>query len=272
MAYNGSIGWSSIVTVKGDKNMKACTISDVGRVRENNEDAVFMDEEHGIFLLADGMGGAAGGEIASALAVGAAYDVLRGRLPRTDALSLPRLLADALASAQSALLKRSLREPDLAGMGTTLEIMVVKDREAFLCHVGDSRVYLLRNGELRQLTRDDNMASLLMEQEHLSPEAVPPQARHILTQAVGASDTLVPEIRTVEVRENDIFLICSDGLTGMLTDPEIAEILRLCRDGLDKAAATLVREANERGGFDNVSLILVEPTAPTKKILLLAHR
>lgn len=239
--------------------MKASSTSDIGKIREKNEDKVLADTETGIFLLADGMGGGPGGEIASDLAVSAAYDLLRGRVARAGPASLPELLAEALASAHSALLKRSLREPELAGMGTTLEIVVIKGREACICHVGDSRVYLVREGELGRLTTDDNMASWLMEKEHLPPRDVPPQARHILTQAVGVSDTLIPEIRAVELQEKDILLICSDGLTGMLTDREISEVVLGCRHDLDKAAGELVAAANAMGGADNISVILVEP-------------
>lgn len=239
--------------------MKTSSRSDIGRIREKNEDKVLVDTEHGIFLLADGMGGGPGGEIASDLAVSAAYELLRERVPRADPASLPKLLAEALASAHSALLKRSLREPGLAGMGTTLEIVVIKEREACICHVGDSRVYLMRDGELRRLTTDDNMASWLMEKEHLPPRDVPPQARHILTQAVGVSDSLIPEIRAVELREKDILMICSDGLTGMLTDREMGDIVRGCRGDLERAAEALVAEANAGGGADNISVILVEP-------------
>lgn len=256
--------------------MRAFWKSDVGRVRENNEDKIFMDPELGIFLLADGMGGAPGGEIASDLAVTAAYDFLRGAIAGTDPVSLPKLLAEALASAHSAVFKRSLSDPALAGMGTTLEIMVVKGGEAFICHVGDSRVYLMRGGELRRLTTDDNLASLLVEEEHLPPERIPAEARHILTQAVGNSDTLVPELRTVGLRDKDIVVICSDGLTGMLADRDIAEILGRCRDSLDEAAEALVMEANTRGGLDNISVLLVEaePAAdhlPGKTLLLPNH-
>lgn len=255
--------------------MRASWKSDVGKVRENNEDKVFMDPEQGIFLLADGMGGAAGGEVASDLAVYAAFNYLRGRVARSGPASLPGVLAEALASAHSAVYKRSLADPALAGMGTTLEIMVVKEREAFICHVGDSRVYLMRDEELRQLTTDDNMASWLREKEHLPPRDIPPEARHVLTQAVGSSDTLIPELRTIELQENDILIICSDGLTGMLADREIGEIVRSCHDSLDKAADLLVQEANSRGGYDNISVLLVAPAPPAaplpEKPLLLAH-
>ena len=238
--------------------MKAAWKSDIGKVRDNNEDNVLVDPPQGIFLLADGMGGASGGEIASALAAGAAYDFLRGRVDHADSSSLPKLLAEALASAHVAVYKESLNDPALAGMGTTLEIVVVKEQAAFICHLGDSRVYLMREGELRQITTDDNLAAYLVDIEHVPPENVPSAARHMLTQAVGSSESLVPEIHTVEAHEGDILVICSDGLTGMLADREIAEIVRSRRDYLDKAAADLVREANARGGFDNVSVVLVD--------------
>ncbi len=250
--------------------MKVSWKSDIGKVREQNEDTVLTDAEKGIFLLADGMGGAAGGEIASSLAVRTAYDLLGERLPLTEPASIPRLLADALASAHSALLKKSAQEPELAGMGATLEILAVIGAEAFICHVGDSRVYLMQDDELQQLTRDDNMASLLME-EHVSPEEIPPQAHHILTQAVGASDTLIPELRTVALHEKDILLLCSDGLTGMLSDLEIGGIIKSHGHDLEGAAASLVRMANDRGGYDNVSLILVEPAPAPEEALLLPH-
>jgi len=238
--------------------MRAAWKSDIGKVRENNEDSVLLDPPHGIFLLADGMGGVSGGEIASALAVSAAYDFLRERVDQADSSSLPKLLAEALTSAHAAVYKRGLSDPALAGMGTTLEIVVVREREVFICHLGDSRVYLLRDGELRQITTDDNLAAYLVDEERVPPEKVPPGARHMLTQAVGSSETLIPELHTVEAHEGDILVICSDGLTGMLADREIEEIVQNRHDDLDKTAANLVREANARGGFDNVSVVIVE--------------
>ena len=238
--------------------MRAAWESDVGKVRDNNEDKVLVDPTRGIFLLADGMGGASGGEIASALAVNTAYDFLRERVYRTDSSSLSKLLAEALASAHAAVYKAALNDPALAGMGTTLEIVVVKEQAACICHLGDSRVYLMRDGELRQITTDDNLATYLVDEEHVSPGKVPAGAQHMLTQAVGSSETLIPEHHTVEAHDGDILALCSDGLTGMLANREIAEIVRSCRNDLDKAAANLVREANARGGSDNVSVVLVD--------------
>lgn len=256
--------------------MKAAWKSDTGKVRENNEDSVLADAENGIFLLADGMGGQRGGEVASDLAVRTAYELLRQATGGADKGGMARLLADALAAAHSAVFRKGMTVPALAGMGTTLEMVVIKGAQAFVCHLGDSRVYLFRRESLRRITTDDNYAAYLMEYEHVAEEDLPPGAQHILTQAVGASDELVPEIHTLELEEGDIILLCSDGLTGMLADSDMENVLQRARDDLDKAAAALVAEANRRGGLDNISVVLAEPelrdSSSPPQVLLLSER
>ncbi len=249
--------------------MRAACKSDIGQVRGNNEDSLLADVDNDIFLLADGMGGHAGGEVASELAVRTAHDYLGSRIGATGSHDLPRLLASALAAAHSAVSKRGLLEERLAGMGTTLEIMVVRDAQAVICHVGDSRVYLFRHDTLTQLTGDDNAAAWLKDYEGVKDELVLRAARHILTQAVGVSDELVPEVRTIDLLQEDLFLLCSDGLTEMLSDREIAALMRHGYGNLDTLAAALVDEANAAGGYDNVSVLLVVPEAvpPAPKLL-----
>lgn len=247
---------------KGDNTVKAAWKSDKGKVRENNEDSVLADAEKGIFLLADGMGGQRGGEVASDLAVRTAYELLRDATGRTDKGGMSRLLVDVLAAAHSAVFRKGQTAPGLAGMGTTLEMVVIKGAQAFVCHLGDSRVYLFRRESLRRITTDDNYAAYLMEYEHVAEEDLPPGAQHILTQAVGASDELVPEIHTLELEDGDIIALCSDGLTGMLADSDMENVLKRERGDLDKAAAALVDEANRRGGLDNISVVLVRPEPP----------
>jgi protein phosphatase len=239
--------------------MKAAWKSDRGKVRENNEDAVLIDEARGIFLLADGMGGHRGGEVASELAVRTVNDFLRERVGTATEGTILRLLAEALAAAHSAVYKRGMGNPALEGMGTTLEILVVREREAHLCHVGDSRLYLFRAGKLTQVTEDDNMAAYLVKHKHLDPADVPPGYRNVLTQAVGSSDEIIPEIRTLELMPDDLVLLCSDGLTGMLTDRETEGIVARSRTDLTAAVTALVDEANARGGHDNISVVLVAP-------------
>ncbi len=250
--------------------MKAAWLSHQGKVRENNEDSVLVDIPRGIFLLADGMGGHRGGEVASELAVRTVHDFLMERLGETSSRNMPRLLAEALAAAHSAVSKRGMTTPELAGMGTTLEILAIREREASICHVGDSRIYVDREGKLVQVTEDDNLAAYLVMRDHLDPTELPPGYRNILTQAVGASDELTPEIRTLELLPGDVILICSDGLTGMLPDRDMEGIVARWRNSLDMAVTALVEEANARGGYDNVSVVLVAPeAAPPPPPLLL---
>ncbi len=250
--------------------MKAAWLSNRGKVRENNEDSVLVDIPQGIFLLADGMGGHRGGEVASELAVRTVHDFLRERLGGTSSGNMSRLLAEALAAAHSAVSKRGMATPKLAGMGTTLEILAIREREASICHVGDSRIYLVRQGKLVQVTEDDNLAAYLVEHDHLDPAEVPPGYRNILTQAVGASDELIPEIRTIELLPDDVILICSDGLTAMLPDRDMEGIVAHWRYSPDMAVTALEDEANARGGYDNVSVVVVAPeVAPPPPPLLL---
>jgi PPM family protein phosphatase len=250
--------------------MKAASQSDIGMVRNRNEDFILADDDRGIFLLADGMGGLPGGDVASALAVRSAYGYLADRVVATGKKDVQRLLAKALAAAHSAVSRRGIEEPPLHGMGTTLDIVYLRGNSAWVCHVGDSRIYLFSHGKLLQVTSDDNLASALA-QRGVPPGDVPPNARHVLTQAVGSFDELVPEIRRLEMEKGDILLMCSDGLTGMVPDDIIAQIVERNRDDLSNAADRLVAEANSRGGHDNISVILFAPqieTLPGEPLLL----
>jgi serine/threonine protein phosphatase PrpC len=242
--------------------MRSAWKSDPGLVRENNEDCVLADEERGIFLLADGMGGGPGGEVASNLAVKTAHGVLAGFLgEQRPEEEIPRLMAEALAAAHSAVFKRTLAEPSLTGMGTTLDIAVVLERRVYICHVGDGRIYHFRRGKLRQVTIDDNYATALAVSGQIPVNRIPHAYRHILTQAVGPSKELIPEIRALEMEPADLLLMCSDGLTGVAGDSNIARIMVDNRTDLAAMAAALVDEANGNGGPDNVSACIVEPLA-----------
>lgn len=239
--------------------MRSAGKSDCGLVRENNEDALLIDEKNGIFLLADGMGGGPGGEVASELAIHAAHELLWRLLPDQAAgTDIDRILAEALAAAHSAVAKRALAEPGLEGMGTTLEILVVRGSDAAWCHVGDSRIYLFRGGKLRQLTFDDNYAGYLAKSRNIPPERIAPAYRHILTQAVGVTESLVPEISAMAMKPGDLLLLCSDGLNAALEDGEIGEVLG-SREEPAAMADSLVAAANAKGGPDNVSVIIIEP-------------
>ena len=251
--------------------MRSAWKSDPGLIRENNEDFVLADEDRGIFLLADGMGGGPGGEVASRLAATTAHEALKRHLPeRGRDEEIPLLMAEALAAAHSAVFKRSLAEPSLAGMGTTQDMVIVREGRVFTCHVGDSRVYLFHEGKLSQITTDDNYFAVLAASGEIPLDRIPRAYRHILTQAVGPSKELIPEIRALDMEPADLLLMCSDGLTGAVDDMEIGRIMDGNREDLTAMAGALVDAANGGGGPDNVSVCIIEPLAtPTVTVTAL---
>jgi PPM family protein phosphatase len=238
-------------------SMKIAYRSDTGKVRTNNEDAILVDQGKGIFLLADGMGGHNAGEVASKLAVEVTHDYLKdliGRLENdTDIL---QALNTAVIKAHDIVKKKGDSDKDLQDMGTTLVVLVIKDNKAFICHAGDSRAYLFRDN-LEQLTKDHTLGEYMVEHEPMRRDEVPPYAWHMLNQAIGIYDNVEPDNRTIELETGDILLLCSDGLTGMLADKDITAILKNHQNNIDKSVDSLVTEANNRGGKDNISLILV---------------
>jgi protein phosphatase len=171
---------------------------------------------------------------------------------------IAKLLVRALFSAHDAIKEKAKTDLNLMGMGTTLVEMVVKDGKAHICHIGDSRAYILREG-IRQITRDHTVGDYLVEHNIMSREEVPPRKWHTLTQAVGlGSESLVPELNSADLEAGDYLLLCSDGLTDMLRDEEIEKVVRGCAGDVNMAVDALVEEANSKGGRDNISVILVE--------------
>jgi len=238
--------------------MKSAFKSDIGKKRGNNEDFCYADTDNGIFLLADGMGGHQAGEVASRLAVEEAYTYLKDRLPQTnDEKDISKLLVEALLKAHDAVNKESKTDLNLMGMGTTFVEMIIKDEKAYICHVGDSRAYHLQNG-IRQITKDHTVGDYLVEHGLMKREEVPSQKWHTLTQAVGVSENIVPELNHVKLKPGDILLLCSDGLTDMLTDQEIEGIIQNHKEELKQAVNTLIEEANRKGGKDNITVVLIE--------------
>ena len=236
--------------------MQAAYRTDKGKWRIKNEDSLFADMKNGIFLLADGMGGHQAGEIASALAVKEAYAHIRARLQgdggAAGAFPPEDIVKEAILSAHSAIYERSKTSPNLAGMGTTLDAVLIKDGEAYIGHVGDSRVYMLRD-RIWQLTKDHTLERFLASRGQFRQGK-----SHILVQAVGTSGGLVPELHHLRLQPEDILILCSDGLTDMLSDGEIEEKIRTHAGELDDAANDLVDEANRKGGFDNISVMLIK--------------
>ncbi len=227
--------------------------SDTGRIRKNNQDSYLADGA--VFAVADGMGGHVGGEIASKMAI----DVFAEAFSETE--NSPNIV-DVVRKANSAILARALREPKLAGMGTTLCVLSVSEDEnkyqLNLVNVGDSRGYLFRSGELYQLTDDHTLISEMLRSGEITREqAGNHRARHILTRALGVDPEVEIDHWKIEPKESDLYLLCSDGLTNEMTDPEIVQILAK-QEPTDELAQELVNGALNNGGSDNVTCIVVK--------------
>ncbi len=238
--------------------MKVAYKTDVGKKRTHNEDSILVDESMHIFLLADGMGGHQAGEVASDLAVKECYACLKENLDTArNEENIPKLLVESLLKSHFTVRAGAATDINLAGMGTTLIQMFVIANNAYICHVGDSRAYLIRNG-IKQITQD-HTSEMYFVKEGIAVEGVlPVQKMRVLTQAVGGQATPVPKIHQIKLHPKDILLLCSDGLTDMLSDEEIESVIQKYRDNLPVTADNLIHEANDKGGIDNISVILVE--------------
>ncbi len=242
--------------------------TDVGRVREHNEDAFLADDELGLYVVADGMGGHAAGEVASAEAldqihgmVKTRYDAVRHYLhaPNPESASaVSRMLESAVQAATYMVFGLAEQDPERKGMGTTISTLLVAGRHAFVAQVGDSRVYHGRGKEVVQLTEDHTLVNLQVKMGLLTPEQAK-TARHgnVITRAVGIHDYVEVDTVDVDVYAMDRFLLCSDGLTGYMEDTaEVAQFLFMPR--LEDGASGFIDTANARGGKDNISVILIE--------------
>lgn len=245
-----------------------CTRSDVGRVRKRNEDSLAIDERRGWAVLADGMGGYRGGDVASRLAVEAVLRRLERELVAPDDAvpgHVVAVLEGAANDANAAIRAEATRDPNLSGMGSTLVVAVFLADCVLVAHVGDSRMYRLRGGVLERLTRDHTMLQELLDAGILAPEDVAhSQFRGLLTRGLGVSPQVLPEPGSHSARPGDVFLLCSDGLTDMLDDAAIAAVLQPVESLAarpEDAADRLVALANAQGGRDNISVILVRMAA-----------
>ena len=221
----------------------------VGKVRQNNEDSLIVIEPE-TFVVADGMGGQAAGEIASQLLV----ETVKNFLSKTPATWDEKILSQAILSANKVILNVARQNPEYQGMGTTATILYLNGGQAYFAHVGDSRLYQLRNNFFKQITEDHSYVETLVRSGDLTPE----QARvhplkNVLTQAVGVIDEIYIDAANFPVEFGDIFLLCTDGLTNMVDDETIAKILQTAQNPAD----ALIEAALAAGGKDNVSVIVV---------------
>ena len=236
--------------------LHAVAVSHVGLVRRSNEDAWSYSDSTGVFAVCDGMGGAAGGEVASHLAADAFLESVR---VTPEHQRTTRSITQAISSANRLVHVRGNQDRALRGMGTTLVALVARGRgRVAVAHVGDSRCYLFRGGELMRCTEDHSLVAEQLRMGVLTEDAAATAPlRHVITRALGTQRTVEPEVRTLQAEPGDLFLLCSDGLTRELPDDAIAVILRRAEESLDARADALVEAALHGGGRDNVTCMLV---------------
>ena len=241
--------------------LRACGLSDVGRSRNHNEDHFEIVGDGRLCVVADGMGGHGHGDLASRVAVEAILEHLGGDPPSApmDPVERTRRLEKAINGAHDRLLERVAADEELLGMGTTTVVMLVEDGGAAVGHVGDSRAYRLRQGVLEQLTEDHSWVNEQVRAGFLSEDqARSHPLKNVVTRALGGESGIQVEVGEVEVQSEDLYLLCSDGLTTMLRDEEIGDRLRQVGEkSVEEVCSRLVGDANERGGLDNVTVVLL---------------
>lgn len=222
--------------------------TDTGRQRRENEDSAIARAP--LFVVADGMGGARAGEVASRVAI----DTFQRAMP--EAGSSEQRLADRVREANLAIYERARSEPELEGMGTTLTAAYLDDAHVAIAHVGDSRAYLFRDGKLQRLTRDHSLVDELVRQGKLTEaQAAEHPQRSVITRALGVEREVEVDTWSYPARAGDVLLLCSDGLTSMISEDRIAKVLG-STDELDRAGARLIEDANAAGGRDNITVVL----------------
>jgi len=244
-------------------------LSDVGKKRKGNEDSVFVNPEQNLFVVADGMGGHAAGEVASKVAVEAINEFvcltggdedITWPFGLEDGLSFDgNRLKSAIQYANRKVLDATRERKEYLGMATTVVAALVDGDAANLAHVGDSRVYLVRDGALTQLTSDHSWVNEQLESGIISADqARSHPLRNVVTRALGGRPELIVDLQEHKARPGDVLLLCSDGLTSMVPDEDIVRIVDEARGNVEQAAQALVEEANERGGEDNITVLLLK--------------
>ncbi len=254
-------------------NYLFCAKTDPGRARDNNEDSVVYDETSLTVVLADGMGGYNAGEIASGMATAFIKSELSRWLTEAGsgikAKDVRRAMEICVDNANRSIFNSANSNASYAGMGTTLVVGVFRDARLVLGHIGDSRCYRLRSGEFQQITKDHSLLQEQMDAGLITPEqAATSSIKNLVTRALGVDESVLLEVNEHQVQVGDLYLMCSDGLSDMIDDDAINRIVT-SELALDQKATQLIDQANENGGRDNISVLLVEVhEAPEKRGLI----
>ena len=241
--------------------MEVFVKTDVGRVRESNQDSYYIDEEDlqfKLYILADGMGGYAGGEIASSLAVDMTRNYILNSLKNTECNKekIQQAIKEAIEYANMMVKEKASQDEKISEMGTTLDVLIMYGNRIYIGHVGDSRIYRIRKNIIRRLTKDHSYVEKLYEDGTITKEeAEHHPKKHMLIKAIGSEMFAEPDIMEKKILEDDVILMCSDGLTNMVKDKEIYNIIT---NGAGNLAESLVKKANENGGYDNITAIVIK--------------
>jgi PPM family protein phosphatase len=250
--------------------VQSCGITDIGRKRQKNEDSYLVNDHVHLYIVADGMGGHVGGEFASKIAVSTVEEIVKG-VDKNEAYRQSYLyfeseggkpneitLREAISKAGSKICQKAIEEPELKGMGTTATVLLIDSGKALIAHVGDSRAYCVRNAQIRQLTEDHSLVNEQVKSGLITEaEAKTHQLKNIITRSVGVQEEVEIDTVIAEVAKDDVYVLCSDGLSNLVDDQEIANAVNENAKDPEGAARTLVDLANQRGGDDNITLILV---------------
>ena len=249
------------------QSLQSASLTDPGRVRDHNEDCIESRPEIGLYVLADGMGGYNAGEVASGMATSLISDGVEeawqpaatARMSRDESKALSeKLIREQILRANTAIFTTSQNNPECAGMGTTLVVCLFHDNFLTVAHIGDSRLYRLRGDSMEQVTRDHSLLQEQLDSGLITPEeAKLSQNKNLVTRALGIDPTVDPEIHVHETRPDDIYLLCSDGLSDMVEDEEIRLTLITLRQNPDLTVQQLIQAANDNGGRDNISAMLI---------------
>jgi len=249
--------------------------TDVGQVRDHNEDFLSSDDSLGLAVLADGMGGLNAGEVASSMSVHLLMDALRSYLdgsseieseldPEENSIPLPvQVVKQAIENTNSAVFHVSQTQPQCKGMGTTIVVSLFYDNKLAIGHIGDSRVYRFRNNKMKQITKDHSFVQELIDKGLFSKdEARASNKKNVVTRALGVAPAVEAEVHEYKVKVGDLYLMCSDGLTDLVRDVDIESTLRELGGNMGEAASHLINVANASGGKDNISIVLARINKP----------
>ena len=249
------------------QTLEIATCTDPGMVRSHNEDSIAADPANGLVVLADGMGGYNAGEVASGMATTVIITEIRQLLGKAQPYDVDqktneeiagRLVREQVLKANSSIYAAAQSQPQYAGMGTTLVVCLFYDNRMLAAHLGDSRLYMLRDGKFKQVTRDHSLLQEQIDSGIITAEQAKKAAhKNLVTKALGIDPVVEPEIHEYPTKPGDIYLLCSDGLCDMVEDEDIGMTLQALGGNLKLASQQLVQMANDNGGRDNVSVILV---------------